>query len=173
MSTHLSPDMHLYLIQSKAGPLTLAAFAGYALASAAVGLSARDPGFGSLNTGLVTLAFLAGVVNAAMSLLLFPWLFATVSRLYGAPTETSEIRAISALSLAPVIVATLLGTALGAPVLTALASLLALAVFVHGLALANGTTHTGALTHTLAVFVTLLVFLTAVALVLAAAARGS
>ncbi len=171
MSMHLSPDTQLYLIQSKAAPLTLIAFVGYALASAAVGLSARNPDFGSLNTGLATLAFLAGVVNAAMSLLVFPWLFATISRLYGAPTETSEIRAISALSLTPVILATLLGTVLGLPVLTALASLLALGVFVHGLALANGTSHTGALTHTLAVFVSLLVLLTAVALVLAMATR--
>lgn len=168
MTTRLTPETQLYLIQSQSAPMTLIAFSGYALASALLGLSAQDREFGTLNTGIFALAVLAGVLNAALTLLVFPWLFSVVSRAYRAPTETHEVRAITAMSLMPVILMTLLSLVVGlAGPLSVLGSLLALAVFVHGLALANGTTHTAALTHTLGVFVTLLLGMTVVSVVLA------
>lgn len=168
MTTRITPETQLYLIQSQSAPITLIAFGGYALVSALLGLSAQHKDFGSLNSGLLALAVLAGILNAALTLFVFPWLFTRISRAYGAPSETNEVRAITALSLMPFLLAMLLSILLGlAGPLAVVGSLLALLVFVHGLALANGSTHSSALTHTLAVFVTLLLLMTGVSLITA------
>lgn len=157
MTTQITPEHQLYVIQSQGTPVTLLAFAGYVLAGTSVGLSVRDPSFGTLNVGVTWLALLAAVVNGALTLGLFPWLFTGLSRLFGAATERHEVRAITALSLVPVILATLLSllVGLGGP-LAVLGSLMAWGVFVHGLALANGVTFGQALRHTLVVWAVLI-----------------
>ncbi|WP_102128454.1 hypothetical protein [Deinococcus planocerae] len=157
MTTPFTPEHQLYVIQSQGTPVTLLAFAGYVLAGTLVGLSVRDPSFETLNTGLISLALLAAVVNGALTLGLFPWLFTGLSRCFGAATERHEVRAITALSLVPVILATLLSlvVGLGGP-LAVLGSLVAGSVFVHGLSLANGVTFRQALRHTLVVWVVLI-----------------
>jgi len=165
--TRLTPDQQLYVIQSQSVPATFTAFAGYTLASLLVGLAGRQAGFGTLNTGITVLALLAGILNAALTLGLFPWLFTWISRRYGSASETHEVRAITALSLMPVIVTTLLTLLVGGVLpLALLGSVFAFAIFVHGLALANGVTHLAALRHTFAVFGTLVLALTALSVVL-------
>ncbi|GAA5533859.1 hypothetical protein [Deinococcus aluminii] len=152
MTLRATPEQQLYVIQSQGTPITLAVFAGYILASTVLGLTARDAAYGSLNTGLTVLAFLAGVVNATLALGLFPWVFTWLSRRLGAPSEVGEVRTITALSLVPVILLMLLSTLAGLTgPLAVLGSACALAVFVHGLALANGSSFTRALLHVLAV----------------------
>lgn len=145
-------DDQLYLIQSKSNLLTLMVFGAYTLVSAYVGLEARAAGLGSLNTGLWVLSTLSGMVNASLVLLLFPVMFTWLSRRLGAETVLAEVRSISALSLVPVIVGTLLGALGGLPFWAGTACVTSTAVFAHGLGLANGTRFGAALKHTLGVW---------------------
>lgn len=169
MTLRATPEQQLYVIQSQGTPVTLAVFAGYILASTVLGLAVHDPSYGSLNTGLTVLAFLAGVVNAALALGLFPWVFTWLSRHLGAPSEMGEVRTITALSLVPLILLTLLSTLVGLTgPLAVLGSAFSLGVFVHGLALANGCSFTRALLHVLAVFGLLLLALMVFSLLLGA-----
>ncbi|AZI44393.1 hypothetical protein EHF33_16070 [Deinococcus psychrotolerans] len=150
-------DDQLYLIQSKSNLLTGMAFGAYTLVSVYVGLEARAAGLGSLNTGLWVLSGLSGIVNASLALLLFPLVFTWLSRRFGAETLLAEVRSISALSLMPVILGTLLGTLGWVPLWAGVACVASTTVFAHGLSLANGTRFGAALKHTLAVWGVLLV----------------
>lgn len=148
----MNPDIHLDFLQQPPRWLLPSAFLTAALVGLISGLLGRSQAPAEYHTALVVLAVLAALVNAALTVLVYPFVFTALSRRLGAHTEQTDIRVLSTLCLLPNLLGLLLTAFTHVSLFGLLSGLVSTLIFVYGLSLANGTDMFAAFRHTLAIW---------------------
>lgn len=158
LDTAMNSERHAEFLQAPPRYLLPGVFLLAALGGLIIGVMGRAQAPEAYRQALVVLALLSSVINAALAVIVFPYVFTAISRRFGAVTNIREVRALSAVSLVFTLVCLILATITGMGVFSVLGGILSTLVFIYGLSLVNGTDVLGAARHTLAVWGVMLLF---------------
>lgn len=148
----MNPEQHLEFIQSPPKWFFVALLTAAILIGAAGGAAGGKTAPSDFRQGLIVLGILSSLVNATLTLGVFPYVFSFLSRRLGAKSDVREVRNISAAAFVPTLTGLLLAALTSVNAFAAVGGLLSTAIFVYGLSLANGTDVPDALKHSLLVW---------------------
>lgn len=162
----MTPEKYLDLIQSPPKWFLPVLLITAALIGVLSGVRGRVTAPADMHQALLVLAVLGSVVNAALTLLVFPYVFTFISRRFGAQTKLRDVRGMSAAVFVPTLSGLLLTTITGLNFFAALGGLLSSAAFIYGLSMTNDTDLLAAARHTLAVWGVIILAATVIKLAL-------